>query len=378
MSCNQLTKTNKLHIISSTEYRKEMWEKSLVHSPFGVNDRLIFLVCRFFSLMGNLQRKKHNIALIMLSATAFIWGSGFLLSDTLLKNGFANIPFSLNALRFGIAAIVLSIVFCKRITLSKQLMLYGCVGGVLLFGGFGMQLLGLRYTTPATCGFFTASYTLFVPLIVWIIYKKRPPLLASLGIVAALAGLLVLNVPNQEGPQVENELLGNLLTLGGSLFFAIQIIWAERALKDKGVDPVGMTVVQVATCATVFIVVAFIFEANKYGTEQIDWKVCWWILAIISLLGTAFAYFSQTFGQNYLTSTETSIVIACESPIGAIMSVAIGAERLSWQICVGGFLILLAVVLVEILPNALSKNTETTSECEKSEKEEDSDIKRQE
>ncbi len=309
--------------------------------------------------MGNLRTQKHNIALIMLSITAVVWGAGFLLSDTLLANGFSNVPLTLNALRFGSAAVILLAVFGRKIKLNKQLCLYGGIGGLFLFFGFTLQLIALNYTTPASCGFFTAAYSLFVPLIMWVFFKKRPSWLTSLGIAAALAGLLILNVPAENVPKGENELLGNLLALGGSLFFALQIIWADRALKEKNADSIGMTVTQVAVCAALFVISALIFDTHKYSQLEINWNMCWWALAIVAVLGTAFAYFSQTFAQNHLSSTETSIIIACESPVGAVISVAVGADKFSWQLCVGGFFVVLAVFLVEILPGILDKSGKT-------------------
>lgn len=68
---------------------------------------------------------QHNIALAMLSVTALVWGAGFLLSDLLLQNGFADAPFTLNALRFAIAAILLALVFCTKVRFNRQTLLYG-------------------------------------------------------------------------------------------------------------------------------------------------------------------------------------------------------------------------------------------------------------
>lgn len=309
--------------------------------------------------MKDLRTKQHNIALIMLSATAIVWGVGFLLSNMLLEHGFSNVSLTLNALRFGTAAIILLALFGRKIQLTKQLCFDGGIGGLFLFCGFALQLVALNYTTPASCGFFTASYSLFVPLIVWIFFKKRPSWLTTLGIISAIAGLLILNLPTTSVQKGENELLGNALAFGGSLFFALQIIWADRALKEKNANSLGMTVIQVSVCAILFVITALIFDEKKYSSLQIEWNYCWWLLSIVSLAGTAFAYFSQTFAQNHLTSTETSIIIACESPIGAIISVAVGADSFSWQLCVGGFFVLLAVFLVEILPGVLEKSNKT-------------------
>lgn len=310
----------------------------------------------------------------MLSITAVVWGVGFLLSDWLLQNGFSKIPITLNAIRFGIAALVLIAVFCRKIKLNKQMLLFGGIGGAMLFGGFGLQLIGLNYTTPAACGFFTASYALFVPFIVWIFRKKRPSLLVMIGVVSALVGLLLMNIPKELQQSDSNGLLGNMLTLCGSLFFAFQIVLADYALNDKKVDPISMTVTQVATCAILFVVTALIFECKNYQAVSIAWNNSWWAIAVISLLGTAFAYFAQTFAQNHLKPAEISIIIACESPIGAVLSVAIGFEQFSWQLCVGGFFVVLAVVFVEILPNVVKKKEsglQSPPDCENHETEQD-------
>ncbi len=319
-------------------------------------------------MIGN--KTKRNLALIMITVTAVIWGTGFLMSNIMLNNGFGNVPITLNAMRFVLGSLVLVAVFCTKIKLNKQIFLYGCVGGVMLFGGFGLQLAGLNYTTPASCGFFTASYVLFVPFIAWAFLKKRPTLSVWLGIGFALCGLVVMNIPTNLPPQGKNELLGNLMTLGGALFFALQIVWADKALNDKHLDSISLTVVQVVTCALTFVVASLIFDSKSFATLEIDWAKCWWPLAIVGIFGTAYAYFSQTYAQNTLSPTETSIIIACESPIGAVLSVLLGVEKFSWQVCVGGILILAAVVCVDIIPGIIASKKakrEKVAETEPSE-----------
>lgn len=322
---------------------------------FGSKRQTNILGLSFFYAMVLSERKQHNIALAMLCATAIVWGVGFLLNKLLLINGFEELPFSLNAVRFSLAALVLGIAFCKKIRFSKQLLIFGSIGGLFLFGGFGLQIVGLKYTTPSSSGFFTVAYTLFVPFIAWIVNKRRPTPITLLGVVAALIGLTVLNLPTGEVQRGTDELLGNMLTLGGSLFFALQMILTDRALNDKKLDAIGMTVVQLSFCAVIFVLVAAIFESGKYATTQINVLPCLWQMAIVSLLGTAFAYFAQTFAQAHLSATETSIIVACESPIGAIFSVALGMEMLTWNLVVGGIFVLGAVVLMEILPTIVKK-----------------------
>lgn len=312
--------------------------------------------------MSLTEKKQHNIALVMLCSTALVWGIGFILNKLLLdKHGFGPIPLTLNAVRFTVAAIVLLIIFGRKIRFSKKLWLYGVLNGLFLTGGFGFQVLGLNYTTPSSNGFFTVAYVLFVPFIAWIMCKRRPTVISFLGVVCALAGLAVLSITSKT-EQGSNELLGNILTLVGSLFFAAQIVATEKALNDGGISTTDITVLQIAFCAIFTVIASLIFESKSYATVQIDFDACWWQLAIVSLGGTAFAYFSQSYGQMHLSSTETSIILACESPLGAIFSIALGLEVFGWQVLVGGILMFGSVVIMEILPTIVKRRKEKQGE----------------
>ena len=99
----------------------------------------------------------------MLSLTALVWGAGFVLNDQLLETTFTQTPILLNAIRFGVSAIVFSLIFWKKIKWNKQTFAYGAIGGVFLFVAFHLQLTGLNLSTPAHSGFFTAALILSKP-----------------------------------------------------------------------------------------------------------------------------------------------------------------------------------------------------------------------
>ena len=302
------------------------------------------------------KKKQHNIALVMLCCTAVIWGVGFVLNKLLLeKHGFEPIPLTLNAVRFSVAAVTMLAIFGRKIRLNKHLLFYGILGGLFLSFGFSLQILGLNYTTPSSNGFFTAAYVLFVPFVAWIVCKRRPSAISLVGVVCALVGLTVLNLPTGNAEHGSNEFLGNMLTLGGTMFFAAQIVATDKALHDHKISPTDITVLQITFCAVFTVLAALVFESKHYQTVQIDFANCWWQLAIVGLLGTAFAYFSQTYGQTHLTSTETAIILACESPLGAILSITLAMEQFRWQVLVGGLFMLGAVFIMEILPTITKK-----------------------
>ena len=290
----------------------------------------------------------------MLSATTIIWGAGFVLNAQLRQSSFENTPALLNAVRFAVAALCLLAVFNRRIRLNKHTLLYGAVGGALLFGGFMLQTAALTYTTPAHNGFFTAAYVVFVPFTTWIVYKKRPSWVLFVGAAVAVCGLVVLNLKNETLPP--DAWKGDLMTLGCALCFALQIIWTDYLLTKEKTDSVQLSFWQLAFAAVLFIAYTLIFENKYVFNMQFDFGYCWWRLAIVTIGGTAFAYYAQTYAQNHVAPTETSILMACESPLGAVLSLIVGLDVFSWTIPVGGGLVIAAVVLVEIVPSLIDKN----------------------
>lgn len=302
--------------------------------------------------MTNLKSKKHFIALAMLSVTAIIWGWGFVLNDQLLSQ-MPQTPTLLNAIRFSIAALFLTIIFAKKVKLNKQAIICSAIGGTFLFFAFWLQIIGLNYTTPAHSGFFTASYVVIVPLIVWITRKKRPTTSTIIGVLVAFAGLALLNIGTAEGAQ--NALIGDLLTLAGAVMFALQIVWSERVMSQNETDQYTFTTLQMTTTALLFVLATLIFESDKYCTLQIEFSYIWWRFAIVALFGTTFAYFAQTYAQIHIPSAETALVLGCESPIGAIISIALGLDAFGWNIVCGGILVILSVILVEVVPQIKAK-----------------------
>ena len=304
-------------------------------------------------MIATTNKKQHIWGVAMLTITTIIWGAGFVWNAELRASSFSNTPALLNAVRFGVSALLLLAVFNKRIRATKQTLLHGAVGGALLFGGFMLQTVAFAYTTPAHIGFFTAAYVIFVPFIAWIVYKKCPSWVSFIGAGIAVCGLIVLNIKNETLPP--DSWKGDLLSLGCALCFALQIIWTDVLLVKNKTDNAQLSFWQVAFAGILFIAYTLIFE-NKYVFDiDFDFAYCWWRLAIVTIGGTAFAYYAQTYAQQHVPPTETSILMACESPIGTVLSIIVGLDALTWTIPVGGVLVIAAVVLVETVPTIIYK-----------------------
>lgn len=115
-----------------------------------------------------MSQKKADFLLALISMA---WGSSYLL----MKLGLGHMgPFTLIALRFGIAFLLTALLFRKRVVQADwRTIRYGALLGLLLFGLFAFLMFGLRSTSASMAGFLTSATVVFVPLLQTLISTLR-------------------------------------------------------------------------------------------------------------------------------------------------------------------------------------------------------------
>ena len=128
-----------------------------------------------------------------LFAASLIWGSSFFV----MKNSVDVFPtFALLAIRFLIGCGLLCLVFCRRLkNITGKTLKRGALLGVLLFGAYALQTLGLKETTPGKNAFLTAIYCILVPFIFWMVTRKKPDIYNYLAGALCLAGIGLVSRP---------------------------------------------------------------------------------------------------------------------------------------------------------------------------------------
>ncbi|MBR2975089.1 MAG: DMT family transporter [Clostridia bacterium] len=302
----------------------------------------------------NVQNNKKALSYVLLVLTTLFWGAGFVFNNMAVE---ANAPTGfVNTVRFAVATLLVGLIFGKRIVTNKKTLLYGAIGGASLACAFCLQYFALGFTTPANNSFFTSIYIAFVPIFYWITAKKRPNWTMFVGVAVAIAGLAILNFGNT--PDVAHkpkEWLGNLLTIGSAVFFAIQIVVTDKALSSNTVDTASLTFWQIAMTAVFSALYTAAFEVHTTNWAALDWKALAIALAYLAVLGTGFAYPSQIFAQKHLHPATCSLIMSLEGVVGAIASVIARIDHFSWYLLVGGLLVTLSIVIVEVLPYYLNK-----------------------
>lgn len=150
---------------------------------------------------------KKVLGNILLILTAFIWGTAFVGQ----RQGMEHMgPITFNACRMALAALTIgtvSFVLRKRDAQKQQDMsdqsrreyrkntvIGGVCCGFFLTIAALFQQMGMVYTTAGKGGFITAMYILLVPVINWILFKRKSRPLVWIAVLMGIAGIYLLCV----------------------------------------------------------------------------------------------------------------------------------------------------------------------------------------
>jgi len=271
-----------------------------------------------------------------------IWGSTFVL----VKQSVAHFPvFAFLSLRFALAAVVLALLFGRRLrALSPRMAAAGVLIGVFLFGGFAFQTFGLRYTTASKAGFITGLSVVLVPVFSALWLRQAPERNALLGVVLATLGLGLLTLGRDLAPA-----RGDWIVLGCAFCFALHILVVSVFAPQT--DALALTIVQVGA-------VALLSAGASWATEVHPWPLRGDVLAAAAFTGvlaTALAFAIQNSVQASTTPVHTALIFASEPVFAGLFGYWLAGERLTRWGLLGCGLILLGMLLAEL--RAVGKNT---------------------
>ena len=186
------------------------------------------------------MEKNRTIALFSLFGVTLLWGGTFIwmqqsldaasnLIPTLSEN---HVAIFFVMMRFVIAGFFLLLLVPKTwVGLGNfEVWKGGLLLGVIVWGGFILQMLGLTEVTPAVSAFLTSLYVVFTALIGVFTGMQKLTRFAIMGVILATFGAGWIS-----GPPQLNFGLGEWLTVACALLFGAHIIATDKVTKI--VDP---------------------------------------------------------------------------------------------------------------------------------------------
>lgn len=281
------------------------------------------------------QRRSAEGALVV---AAFLFGTTFPLVQDALEDV---TPFAYLVLRFSIAVVVVApfaIVIMRRHGEDRRVLLrVGAVAGVLLFGGYATQTVGLQYTTPSTSAFLTGLYVMFTPLVEAVVRRAWPPRRVLGSTVLATIGLYLLTGADLALGR------GELLTLACALIFAVWIVY--QGGYATRIHPIPFTTMQMLT-----LVVVGLPAMARQGVGELS-PTAWFAILFTGIACSAVALSLQLWGQRRIPPTRAALILLLE-PVFAGLASFVDGERLGAVEILGAAVILTAIALAELGPRA--------------------------
>lgn len=277
---------------------------------------------------------KNNISRVLLILVAVMWGFGYVATDlTLLSVN----PYQLLTWRFLLTFLALAGLFFPHLKkINPSSLKKGMLLGFFLYGAFALQTVGILYTTPSKNAFLTATSVVLVPILSFILYKQQIDPKIQIGIVMTFFGVALMSLNGFEGIN-----FGDFLSLLCAIFFALQTILLGKYLEDH--DPIQLMIVQMGTAAIIGLFVD-IARGDVYLGGHLEANIG---ILYLALFNTLLCYGIQTYAQQFISATETTLILSMESFWGMLFSAWILSEPITMRTLTGAVMILAGILAAE-------------------------------
>lgn len=272
----------------------------------------------------------------MLFAAAFFWGASFML----MKGALDSAPTGhLIAIRFTVGAPLVALFSWRHWKeFSPDYLWRGGLAGLLLFGVYWAQTVGLETTTASNNAFLSAVYCVIVPFMAWALFRARPDRYNIAAALLCIAGVGFVSLTDALTISV-----GDAFTLLGAVFCAANIIAVARLGRGKNV--MLFTAVQLFTVALCSWVLALTTETFDFAVLLRPELV--WPMLYLCVIATAVCLALMNLGLVWSEPAPAAVILSLEAVFGVILAVIFTGDPLTPRLVIGFTLIFVGVLCSE-------------------------------
>ena len=280
------------------------------------------LIQRFRRSAPRERARVKVLAEFGLVAAALIWGFNFILVKLALGH---MPPIYYVGLRFLVGSVFLLPFSWKQMRrLDRQGWLIGIGVGVLLFGGFALQTIGLATTSPGVSGFLTGLYVIMVPVFIGVATGRWPSPMVGVGVVVVVGGFALLSLYGHLAFG-----WGEIFTILATIFWALHILGVAYGSNRLG--SLAFVQLQLSTCAVLSLAGSFAFEHPPLlpGWPAIG-AILW-----TGIMGSLVAYVLMVVGQKHTPPTLAGLIMSLEAVFALFFSIVVGYDSLTMRTLLG-------------------------------------------
>jgi drug/metabolite transporter (DMT)-like permease len=304
---------------------------------------------------------RSRLADLSLLAVALMWGCTFLIVQNAIQ---ALPPLMFNAVRFigaSVLLLLIILVFYRNEwrKFSWPMVGHGLLLGLFLFAGYGLQTVGLLYTTTSNAGFITGLSVVLVPILAAFILRTKLSKFVGISTLLAAGGLYLLTFSG--GGMSINK--GDGLMLLCAVAFGLHVAFTGLVAPRHSALP--LAAVQLGATGVFSLVASLFFESvgttSDLGQILIRPEVLYALLISIGPT-SAFAFWIQTVAQQHTTPARVAIIFATEPVFAAATGVIFAGEHLGWIAIIGCLAIFAGMLLSELKSSEPSNETDQEQE----------------
>jgi drug/metabolite transporter (DMT)-like permease len=202
-----------------------------------------------------------------------------------------------------------------------------------LFVASALQQLGLVYTTAGNAGFITSLYVVFVPVLLFLIWREKAHWISIVAVVLAGAGAFFLSTGG-----VFEVRAGDTLELLGALFWACHVIVLGKYAARF--EAMSFSVGQLTVCGMMSMGMGLIVE----GSMPLNFPLVG-AIAYTAVFSLGLCYTLQVWAQKHTPPADAALILSLESVFAVLSGWLFLNEVLSPAQIFGCFLIFIAVLL---------------------------------
>lgn len=229
---------------------------------------------------------------------------------------------SLLFIKFLLSAIILAAMGYKKIPQNKKVVFHSVMLGILVAVHTYFQTVGLKNTNPANSSFIITTNVIYVPIIEYFIFKRKPGKNVVVGLTFITAGFFLISGIIGLNPLSFNLVLGkgDLLSLICAILTAFYMVYFNY-LSSKYDEGAVNIIHIIAAAATMFIVWIFtmMYKGCKMEFSNIPAVIG---LLYCGLLSGGVASLLLARGTAHVEASKTAILCGLE-PVFATLFAAV-------------------------------------------------------
>lgn len=280
---------------------------------------------------------------VLLLTVTILWGGTF----ALVKDSVDDIsPSAFVFLRFALAALMTAVIWPSSWRAMRQpLVGRGLIIGAVYAGGFLLQTIGLTESSASGSAFITSTSVVFVPIVSWLLWKRRISGIHGVSIAVVVLGLGLFTRPDLHG-----FVVGDALTLASAGMWGLYIVLLDRWASAEVIrrDEQHALVLLQFLVTVAFSAIGGILTMKTVPTIQIPPQNVLWALGYCSLVATVLATTIQTRYQSYTHPVRAGLIFSIEPISAAILAVFVFQEHWAMHHTIGAIVLFCGVILSDL------------------------------